>query len=238
MRRSIAVEPGVTPRAASDCSETGRAPTASPLHSSTTSPSSAAGRSTSWLSSATGSSSSPRLNAATYWSPSGPSAVHSTSGSSRNTSRFPCESACTERTSALLSSAMVDGSDVGRSPPTMSGDLAITHSVKSVICSSVVSRESRGSPRSARIPIRPRGSMSPSGHPVGPACGAQRAKRAKFASTSSHRSHRSSQIRHIVACSRRWSRRVRDRSRPGERLSRIGRPQRVIDPENASISAA
>ena len=70
--------------------------------------------------------------------------------------------------------------------------------------------------------------MSPSGQPASEAKGAQRANLAKFASTSSQRSQRSSQMRHMVACWRRCSTRVSDRSRPGDRLSWIGRPLRSI----------
>jgi hypothetical protein len=155
---------------------------------------------------------------------------------SRNTSRLPCDSRCTRSTSAFVKSAIVSGRLVGRSPPIMSGDRAITQSVSSETRSSGVSRSWRGSPRSARMPMRPRGSMSPSGHPDSDACGAHRANLAKFASTSSQRSQRSSQMRHMVACWRRCSTRVNERSRPGDRLSAIGRPLRSIARAYAAMS--
>jgi len=179
----------------------------------------------------------PRLNAATYTTPPGPWAVQSTNGSSRSTSRLPHEVVRISRTSLRVNSAIVRGSDVGRSPPSMSGDRAMTQSVKTVTRSAGVNPSSRGVPRSARMPIRPRGSMSASGHPPSPANGAQRASLAKLASTSSQRSHKSSHTRHIVACERRCSACARERSRPGERLSCIGRPQRAIARAYASMSA-
>lgn len=208
-----------------------------PVHSSRTSPSGCAGRSTERQSTVTGRGTSPRLNAAMYTTPPGPWAVQSTNGSSRSTSRLPHEVVRISRTSLRVNSAIVRGSDVGRSPPSMSGDRAMTQSVKTVTRSAGVNPSSRGVPRSARMPIRPRGSMSASGHPRSPANGAQRASLAKLASTSSQRSHKSSHTRHIVACERRCSACARERSRPGERLSCIGRPQRAIARAYASMSA-
>ncbi len=57
----------------------------------------------------------------------------------------------------------VNSSLSGKCPPNISGERAMDHSVINVRCSSCVNSDMRGSPRSARMPMCPSGSMSPSG---------------------------------------------------------------------------
>src|ERR1035437_1211543 len=112
---------------------------------------------------------SPILKTARYCLPAAPATVdvQITASPSCESLRAPEPFWLAARTSSLVSSASVKASLLGRSPPNISGLRAIDHSVIRVRCSSWVKRVGRSSPRSARMPMRPRGSMSASGQAPG-----------------------------------------------------------------------
>jgi hypothetical protein len=115
----------------------------------------------------------------------------------------------------------------------ISGERAMLHKLISVCCSSGVKPVSR-------VPIfrRPSGSISASGQPVRPFIAPfQLARRVNCALSIAQSSQKSSEIRHICACRLAWAARDTGVS-PGDMLSTIGRPERVMAVAMASISGA
>src|ERR1035441_2243562 len=153
------------------------------------------------------SSRSPRLNTPRYSAPaSGLSATQTRCSPLEKNSR-PCEPFWfTASTSSLAIREVVYSSLLGRSPPKMRGDWAMLQRLITVRCSTGVNREWRSVPRSATIPIRPNGSMSPSGHAPGRPTPPQMPTRVKFSWSSRHSSQKSSETRHMFGFWRRNSR--------------------------------
>src|SRR6187402_3564 len=103
-----------------------------------------------------GVASSDELNSATYLSPVfGSSATQQTASPSLNNSLLFLLFLRMASTSLLFNNDKVNGSLSGRLPPNIKGDRNMHHKDIKVYCSSLVKAVMRGSPRSARIPIRP-----------------------------------------------------------------------------------
>ena len=157
----------------------------------------------------------------------GSSAVQATRSPRRNSWRLWALRRCMASTFLLVSRLSVKASLLGRSPPNISGERNTLQSVISVYCSSRVKRLRRSSPRSARMPRRPNGSISASGKAPGWMCGAQRLHTSKCSFSCSQLSQKSPTVRHILTFAAMCLASAMGVS-PGEVLNTILRPERSI----------